>query len=75
MQKRSSRNVLVACAPEAQTLGQQLAGATAFASSLHDAVSKCLDEAKEVQQPRGEQNLVVSLSDADVARPAVQAAQ
>jgi hypothetical protein len=52
-----------------------MAGATAYASSLHDAVSQCLDEAKKVQQPGGEQDLVVSLSDADLAGPAGQAAQ
>jgi hypothetical protein len=54
---------------------QEMAGATAFASSLHDAVSKCLDEAKKVQQPGGEQNLAVGSSDADLVQPAAQAAQ
>jgi predicted PurR-regulated permease PerM len=54
---------------------QEMAGATAFASSLHDAVSKCLDEAKKVQRPGGEQHLVAGPSDADVPQPVAQAAQ
>jgi predicted PurR-regulated permease PerM len=52
---------------------QELAGATAFASSLHDAVNKCLDEAKKVQQPGGEQDLIATSSDADLAQPVDQA--
>ena len=35
---------------------QEMAG-DRFASSLHDAVSKCLDEARKVQQPRSEDDL------------------
>jgi hypothetical protein len=54
---------------------QEMAGATAFASSLHDAVSKCLDEAKKVQKPGGEQDMVAGSSDAGVAQPVGQAAQ
>jgi predicted PurR-regulated permease PerM len=52
---------------------QELAGATAFASSLHEAVNKCLDEAKKVQQPGGEQDLIATSSDADLAQPVDQA--
>ena len=52
---------------------QELAGATAFASSLHNAVNKCLDEAKKVQQPGGEQDLIATSSDADLAQPVDQA--
>jgi predicted PurR-regulated permease PerM len=52
---------------------QELAGATALASSLHDAVNKCLDEAKKVQQPGGEQDLIATSSDADLAQPVDQA--
>ena len=52
---------------------QEPAGATAFASSLHDAVNKCLDEAKKVQQPGGEQDLIATSSDADLAQPVDQA--
>ena len=33
---------------------QGMAGATSLASSLHDAVTKCLEEARKVQQPGGE---------------------
>jgi hypothetical protein len=54
---------------------QEMAGATAFASSLHDAVSKCLDEAKKVQQPGGEQDLAAGARDADLALPVDQAAR
>jgi predicted PurR-regulated permease PerM len=54
---------------------QEMAGATAFASSLHDAVDKCLDEAKKVQQPGGEQDLIATSSDADLAQPVDQAAR
>ena len=52
---------------------QELAGATAFASCLHNAVNKCLDEAKKVQQPGGEQDLIATSSDADLAQPVDQA--
>ena len=52
---------------------QEPAGATAFASSLHNAVNKCLDEAKKVQQPGGEQDLIATSSDADLAQPVDQA--
>jgi predicted PurR-regulated permease PerM len=51
----------------------EMAGATAFASSLHNAVNKCLDEAKKVQQPGGEQDLIATSSDADLAQPVDQA--
>ena len=51
---------------------QELAGATAFASSLHNAVNKCLDEAKKVQQPGGEQDLIATSSDADLAQQATR---
>jgi predicted PurR-regulated permease PerM len=54
---------------------QEMAGATAFASSLHDAVSKCLDEAKKVQQPGREQDLAASASDADLGLPVDQEAR
>ena len=54
---------------------QEMAGATAFASSLHDAVSKCLDEAKKVQQQGGEQDLAAGAPDADLALPVDQAAR
>jgi hypothetical protein len=53
---------------------QEMAGATAFASSLPDAVSKCLDEAKKVQQPGGEQELTAGAPDADLALPVDHAA-
>ena len=65
------------CDPDEALLGdpaaQEMAGATAFASSLHDAVSKCLDEAKKVQQPGGEQDLIATSSDTDLAQPVDQA--
>ena len=54
---------------------QEMAGATAYASSLHDAVSKCLEEAQKVEQPGGEQGLVVSPSEAELVQPVGQAAQ
>jgi hypothetical protein len=62
------------CDPDDEALlgdpaAQEMAGATAFASSLHDAVSKCLDEAKKVQQPGGEQDLATGAPDADLALP------
>ena len=67
------------CDPDDEALlgdpaAQEMAGATAFASSLHDAVSKCLDEAKKVQQPGGEQDLATGAPDADLALPVDQAA-
>ena len=49
---------------------QEMAGATGFASSLHDAVTQCLAEAKKVQQPGRQQDGV-----AHGAEPVVQAAQ
>ena len=52
-----------------------MAGATAFASSLHDAVSKCLDEARKVQHPAGEHDLAAGGADADLAQPVDQAAR
>jgi predicted PurR-regulated permease PerM len=54
---------------------QEMAGATAFAISLHDAVSKCLDEAKKVQRPGGERDLATGAPDADLALPVDQAAR
>jgi predicted PurR-regulated permease PerM len=54
---------------------QEMAGATAFASSLRDAVSKCLDEAKKVQRPGGERDLATGAPDADLALPVDQAAR
>ena len=62
------------CDPDDEALladpaAQEMAGATAFASSLHDAVSKCLDEAKTVQQPEGEQDLATGTPDAHLALP------
>jgi predicted PurR-regulated permease PerM len=54
---------------------QEMAGATAFASSLHDAVSQCLDEAWKVQQPSGEHDLAAGAANADLTQPADQAAR
>jgi hypothetical protein len=51
---------------------QEMAGATAFASSLHDAVSKCLDEAKKVQQQGREQDVAARASDADLPCPSIR---
>ncbi len=54
---------------------QELAGATSFVSSFNDAVSKCLEEAKKVQQPTAGQDLPAGASDAEPVQPVGQAAQ
>jgi predicted PurR-regulated permease PerM len=54
---------------------QGLAGATLLASSLLDAVTKCLDEAWKVQEPGTGQDRAVSDSVADGALPIDQAAR
>ncbi len=75
-----SRPVLVGFwEPEDELLkdpsAQELAGATAFISSFHDAVSKCLEEAKKVQQPAAEEVLAAGAPDPVLAQPVDQAAQ
>ena len=47
---------------------QEMAGATAFASSLHDAVSKCLEEAHKVEQPRSDEDLAAGAPDEVLAQ-------
>jgi hypothetical protein len=54
---------------------QEMAGATGYASSLHDAVNRCLDEAKKVQQPGAGQLSPAGSSGAVLAKPVEQAAE
>jgi predicted PurR-regulated permease PerM len=53
---------------------QEMAGAASFAGSLHDGVTRCLEEARKVQQPGTGQDRALSDSGVELAQPVNQPA-